>query len=221
MSIQMIIEHYDVPLEVMSMHLRMNVEKSIVNGLSNWIFVKGEQNSSDIVPRGSSVEELLKNRRLWHGPHWLTLSKENWRKSERLSQETTNEERRVKYIAIRYTSEFQTEEPILDINDVSSMSKAFRISAWTRRFINDMKLKKIELKTPLQAEEIKAAEEIRIKKVQAENFGIESNCLKDKYLLKYSKIRDLNPFPNEKGIVRISGRLHQSALSYHEKHPLF
>ncbi|GFY50441.1 transposable element Tcb2 transposase [Trichonephila inaurata madagascariensis] len=127
----------------------------------NWRFVKGEQNPADIVSRGCSAEELLKNRRLWHGPHWLTLSEENWPKNERLFQETTNEERRVKYIAINYSSEFQNEEPILDINSFSSISKVFRITAWIRRFINNMKLiRKDRIKTPLTAEEIEEAEEI-------------------------------------------------------------
>ncbi|GFR05940.1 integrase catalytic domain-containing protein [Trichonephila clavata] len=188
----------------------------------NWRFVKGEQNPADIVSRGCSPEELMKNSRFWHGPHWLTLSEENWPKNERLSQETTNEERRVKYISINYSSEFQNEEPILDINDFSSISKIFRITAWIRRFINNLKLKKEDrIKTPLSAEEIEEAEEIWIKKVQAEKFGIEINCLEEnKNLPKDSKIRDLNPFLNEKGILRISGRLQQSTLSYHEKHPI-
>ncbi|GFY37956.1 integrase catalytic domain-containing protein [Trichonephila inaurata madagascariensis] len=106
------------------------------------------------------------------------------------------------------------EEPILDINNFSSYQKVFRIMAWIRRFINNMKLiKKDRIKTPLTVEEIEEAEEIWIKKVQAENFGIEINCLKEiKNLPKDSKIRELNPFLNERGIVRISGRLHQSTL---------
>ncbi|GFQ99480.1 uncharacterized protein TNCT_245151 [Trichonephila clavata] len=57
----------------------------------NWRFVKGELNPADIVSRGCSAEELMKNSRFGHGPHWLTLSEENWPKNERLSQETTNE----------------------------------------------------------------------------------------------------------------------------------
>ncbi|GFY73676.1 uncharacterized protein TNIN_429171 [Trichonephila inaurata madagascariensis] len=48
----------------------------------NWRFLKGEQNPADIVSRGCSAEELLKNRRLQHGPHWFTLSEENWTKNE-------------------------------------------------------------------------------------------------------------------------------------------
>ncbi|GFY36755.1 uncharacterized protein TNCV_2567171 [Trichonephila clavipes] len=95
----------------------------------NWRFVKGEQNPADIVSRGCRAEELLKNGRLWHGPHWLTLYEENWPKNERLFQETANEERRVKNIAINYSSEFQNAEPILDINNFSSISKVFRITA--------------------------------------------------------------------------------------------
>ncbi|GFQ94591.1 integrase_H2C2 domain-containing protein [Trichonephila clavata] len=116
----------------------------------------------------------------------------------------------------------QNEEPILDINDFSSISKVFRITAWIRRFINNLKLKKEDrIKTPLSAEEIEEAEEIWIKKVQPENFGIDINCLEEnKNLPKDSKIRDLNPFLNEKGILRISGRLQQSTLSYHKKHPI-
>ncbi|GFU78897.1 integrase catalytic domain-containing protein [Trichonephila clavipes] len=85
-----------------------------------------------------------------------------------------------------------------------------------------MKLIKTDrIKTPLTTEEIEEAEEIWIKKVQAESFGIEINCLKEnKNFPKDSKIRELNSFLNERGIVRISGRLHQSTLSYHEKHPI-
>ncbi|GFS86506.1 hypothetical protein TNCV_513641 [Trichonephila clavipes] len=72
-----------------------------------------------------------------------------------------------------------------------------------------MKLIKTDrIKTPLTTEEIEEAEEIWIKKVQAENFGIEINCLKEnKNLQKDTKIRELNPFLNERGIVQISGRL--------------
>ncbi|GFU71868.1 integrase catalytic domain-containing protein [Trichonephila clavipes] len=156
------------------------------------------QNPADIVSKGFRAEELLKNRRLWHGPHWLTLSEENWPQNERLFQDTTNEERRVKNIAINLR-ELQNEQPILDINNFSSISKVFRITAWIRRFINNMKLIKAErIKTPLTAEQIEEAEEIWIKKVQAENFGIEINCLKEnKNLPKDSKIRELNPFLNQ------------------------
>ncbi|GFT34985.1 integrase catalytic domain-containing protein [Trichonephila clavipes] len=82
-------------------------------------------------------------------------------------------------------------------------------------------IKKDRIKTPLTAEEIEEAEEIWIKKVQAENFNIQINCLKEnKNLPKDSKIRELNPFLNERGFVMISGKLHQSTLSYHEKHPI-
>ncbi|GFR23780.1 hypothetical protein TNCT_189441 [Trichonephila clavata] len=63
-----------------------------------------------------------------------------------------------------YSSEFQNEEPILDINDVSSISKVFRIPAWIRKFIKNMKLKKEDrIKTSLPAEEIEEAEEIWFK----------------------------------------------------------
>ncbi|GFT99838.1 uncharacterized protein TNCV_748971 [Trichonephila clavipes] len=80
----------------------------------NWRFVKGEQNPADIVSSGCRGEELLKNRRLyiWHGPHWFTLSDENWPKNERLFQETTNEERRIKNISTNDSSEFQNKESI-------------------------------------------------------------------------------------------------------------
>ncbi|GFR05807.1 hypothetical protein TNCT_703551 [Trichonephila clavata] len=76
-------------------------------------------------------------------------------KKEILPQETTNEERRVEYIAINYSNEFQNEEPILDIDDVISISNVFRITTWIRRFINNMKLKKrYRIKNPLKAEDI-------------------------------------------------------------------
>ncbi|GFW61666.1 hypothetical protein TNCV_3706011 [Trichonephila clavipes] len=59
-----------------------------------------------------------------------------------------------------------------------------------------MKLKTNRIITPFTTEEIEA-EEICIKEVQAEKFGIEIKCLKEnKNLPKDSKIRELNPFLN-------------------------
>ncbi|GFQ68865.1 integrase catalytic domain-containing protein [Trichonephila clavata] len=55
---------------------RVNEIQDLTNP-QNWRFVKGEQNLTDIVSRGCSAEELMKNTRFWHGPHWLTSSEEN------------------------------------------------------------------------------------------------------------------------------------------------
>ncbi|GFQ75664.1 uncharacterized protein TNCT_163811 [Trichonephila clavata] len=161
-------------------------------------------NSEEIEKEVVSREEYSENMEIWEGGFdWDEELGKNLRtKWEKWSKEVHS---------------------LVDLSIPSSISNVFRITAWIRRFVNNLKLNKEDrIKTPLLVEEIEEAEEIWIKKVQAENFGIEINCLEEnKNLPKVSKIRDLNPFLNEKGILRISGRLQQSTLSYHEKHPIF
>ncbi|GFR15214.1 hypothetical protein TNCT_669251 [Trichonephila clavata] len=85
-------------------------------------------------------------------------------------------------------SEFQNEESILDINDFSSISKIFRITAWIQRFISNVKLKKEDrIKTPLAAGEIEEAEEIWIRKYKQKILVLRSIVWKKTKI--YRKIR--------------------------------
>ncbi|XP_071033008.1 uncharacterized protein, partial [Parasteatoda tepidariorum] len=71
------------------------------------------------------------------------------------------------------------------------------------------------------AKELEEAENLLLRHVQAKNYSKDIDCLKEgQHLQKCSKIRDLNPFISDKGIILVGGRLQHSNLNYYEKHPI-
>jgi hypothetical protein len=65
------------------------------------------------------------------------------------------------------------------------------------------------------------SEEIIIMEVQREFYGREIDQLKEKQTLpRNSSVLSLSPFLDEKGILRVGGRLQRSELSLGEKHPI-
>lgn len=76
-------------------------------------------------------------------------------------------------------------------------------------------------KGPLCPEEIIESEERIIRIVQNESYGSEISLLrKQTPLHKDCVILKLDPFIDEKGILRVGGRIQLSALSFDEKHPI-
>lgn len=73
-----------------------------------------------------------------------------------------------------------------------------------------------------KTEDIKSiTQEVIIKQVQNEMFHKEVECLTNlKKLSKDSHILNLTPFLDEKGILRVGGRLKSSQLPINEKHPI-
>ncbi|XP_046401619.1 uncharacterized protein LOC124167678 [Ischnura elegans] len=73
----------------------------------------------------------------------------------------------------------------------------------------------------ITAEERAAALDCLIKCSQYRYFGLEFDCFKSsKPLPKSSPLLPLQPFLDEKGIIRVGGRLKNAVLSYDERHPI-
>ncbi|XP_046405050.1 uncharacterized protein LOC124170373 [Ischnura elegans] len=73
----------------------------------------------------------------------------------------------------------------------------------------------------ITAEERAAALDCLIKCSQSRYFGLEFDCFKSsKPLPKSSPLLPLQPFLDEKGIIRVGGRLKNAVLSYDERHPI-
>ncbi|XP_054706713.1 uncharacterized protein LOC129216520 [Uloborus diversus] len=89
------------------------------------------------------------------------------------------------------------------------------------KIIYNVRYKADKKKGPLRAEELFAAELSLIKEIQHEHFSDEITCLKQEHQInRNSKIRELNPFLSEDGILLVGGRLQKSTLSFYEKRPI-
>ncbi|XP_054709054.1 uncharacterized protein LOC129218752 [Uloborus diversus] len=183
----------------------------------------GSDNPSDILSRGCSAEHLLSSKLWKSGPDWLSESKNNWPKKMPLTSGLSDVELEKKKCVAENTvlpSVAVNSDSLLNLEKYSKLSRAVRVTAWIQRFIYNVRCKADKKKGPLRAEELFAAELSLIKEIQHEHFSDEITCLKQEHQIsRNSKIRELNPFLSEDGILLVGGRLQKSTLSFYEKNP--
>ncbi|GIY56295.1 reverse transcriptase [Caerostris darwini] len=149
-------------------------------------------------------------------PVWLRGNRNQWprQKFERVTDEQKLEKLNTSVHAIHPQTEI-----ILDENEFSNLGKLLRVTAWMKRFVAKLKKKTCESGT-LSAAAIKEAEEYRVKRVQLENYCSDIQILKkNKPVPPHSKIYSLVPYVDDRGILRVKGRLEQAELFHNEKHP--
>ncbi|GFX85317.1 uncharacterized protein TNCV_3606201 [Trichonephila clavipes] len=92
--------------------------------------------------------------------------------------------------------------------------------SYVLRFSNNVNKRKLTLSGPLSATDIDQAETKLIRMVQEQVFLAEIKSLQSKGVVSpNSKLRNLNPFIDSDGLLRVGGRLSNSDLPYVNKHP--
>lgn len=181
---------------------------------SSWHHVSSEHNPADILSRGSSPEQLKNSSLWWFGPKWLVEHEALWTKTI-IELPCEIPERRRTNVNIATIA-----EPLIIYERFSSYTKLIRSVAYALRFLNRCKGRKNEHKW-LTSSELAAATNIIIKDVQRTAFAAELNDLKQLGCVSSkSTVLSLNPFLDNSGIIRVGGRLHNSQLPTHTKHPI-
>ena len=85
--------------------------------------------------------------------------------------------------------------------------KLVHVIVYVTRFITNCKANKEKIKEFLSASEIKNSEEVIIKLVQQECFNEEYTLLLNNEKIKNGRLKELSPFLDESGIIRVGGRL--------------
>ncbi|XP_033643441.1 uncharacterized protein LOC117303376 [Asterias rubens] len=177
---------------------------------SQWRHVPGELNVADDVSRGVPVKQLT--QRWKNGPEFLRFPEESWPKdAERVNQMEVDKERH-KTQAVFITTE--TQEAI-DCKKYSSWRKLIRVTAYVRRFVQNIRAKmqscvnKESKQGPLSPQELTDAANYWIIKAQKNLHKRMAN----------GEFKSLSPFTDDAGILRVGGRLHESTMFYHTKHP--
>ena len=177
-----------------------------------WRHISGELNVADEVSRGIPAQELTE--RWKHGPEFLKLSEEQWPKESQA-------ERRKPRTVLQVANRDQVE--VIVCKKFSSWRRLLRITAYVRRFVQNLQaLRKmsrmkdnpdvrIQLDLgPLSTNELEKSEAYWIKEAQT--------SLHDR--VKSGQLRQLSPFTDKDGIVRVGGRVDQALVSYDTKHPV-
>ncbi|XP_029055232.2 uncharacterized protein LOC114882514 [Osmia bicornis bicornis] len=177
-----------------------------------WFHVATADNPADFVSRGQLPAQLMQNNLWKFGPHWLSLNQSFWPVSNIETIEIPEKRRPVTLTT--YLS--------LDLlRRYSSIDYLNRIVAYIFRFYYNIKCKNKKTSGSLVISEIQEAHLRIIRLVQLESFPTELNNLENgKSVNRKSRLSNLNPFIDDKGLIRVGSRLKHAQLRYNLKYPI-
>ncbi|GFT78363.1 integrase catalytic domain-containing protein [Trichonephila clavipes] len=191
----------------------------------SWFHCSGQDNPSDFLSRGLSVDTLISNNKWWTGPAFLRTDELPKTVSEcpKLNE--------VDYLP-ELKSKDSKEHTVLTLNfnqtffdHLLSRSNKFltivRVLSFLYRFLFNIRNPTNKKTGPLTSDEMKEAEIYLMKQVQLSSFYKEIRAMQNgDDICNKSKILNLSPFLDDKGIIRVGGRLKHSRLPYSSKHPI-
>lgn len=176
----------------------------------NWFHVSSENNPADCASRGIFPSDLKNHQLWWSGPSFLTDTSFVYPTIQQVLPDIE--------LASLTSHVHSINESCLP--HISSYYKLRRVMALCARFITMCKTKS-RLSEPITMKELRLAETMIIKIVQRESFIDEmSDMQKGKTLSKKSKLINLSPFLDDKGILRVGGRLKNANIPYSAKNQM-
>ncbi|XP_039309666.1 uncharacterized protein LOC120358695 [Solenopsis invicta] len=172
-----------------------------------WRHVRSEDNPADAISRGQLPHAFSKNRTWFSGPAWLREGENDWPNELIHMNETLELKRNVCLLTAHCDSEM--------FERYSSHSKLLRVIAYCLRFLPNNKHT-----GSLCSSEIDEAETRILRIMQADRFCSEIKELKSGCSVSKGRIANLNPFLDDRGLIRVGGRLQRADLSFSRKHPI-
>ena len=185
-----------------------------VSDKEQWGHVPGKENPADIGSRGMAANDLKQNTLWWEVPVWLKKGNEAWPKKFYPEDSTeVKEERKKVNVILSAAQEIKQAREVFDLNRFSSLSKLLRVTAYTKRFINNLRLSREKgelILGDLTTEELRCAEVTWIKDAQDELMSREN----------FGKIRESLNVIKKDEILVCKGRLENSDLNEEAKFPI-
>ncbi|XP_040071825.1 uncharacterized protein LOC120844234 [Ixodes scapularis] len=153
---------------------------SEIQGLTepiNWRHCPGSENPADLLTRGLMPSALVENNTWWNGPIWLQCSESSWpsQVEERPEcEEYKAEEKKDTVVQLTIPDEIH----LMNLENYSSFNKLVRVTAWIKRFVNNIK-QQGQRRGALTSDEIIDAEKYWIAATQMQAFPKEIVHLKD------------------------------------------
>ncbi|XP_055634337.1 uncharacterized protein LOC129774599 [Toxorhynchites rutilus septentrionalis] len=180
-----------------------------------WNHVKGPENPADHISRGLLPSDFVSLESWRVGPAWLHKKEDEWPKQTQLHPPDDGITERRKTVLT-----LNVPEPFHLFERYSSFQRLVRVTAYVLRFINMCRLKSKIVEPFLTTSELGTAKDSLVKCAQSEVFSEEIKSLrKNQIVSKKSYLKLLHPFLDEKGILRVGGRLKHSTQHYQTKHP--
>ena len=186
---------------------------------SQWHHVQSQDNPADIASRGMLIANLKGCDLWWNGPQWLLHQKIQFTK---LNTTPTDLERKKNTLRALKIAENDNEDNTLStkLDAFDTLTELLRTITYCHRFLKQNKLKE-NIDSTITTEELQHSLQTCIKLEQKEEFKEEIESLKRKKTVKKSsKLKSLNPYLDENGVLKVGGRLRNAELSDECKHPI-
>ncbi|XP_075977354.1 uncharacterized protein LOC142977361 [Anticarsia gemmatalis] len=176
---------------------------------NRWSHVTTTENPADIATRGVKAKDLAHLEMWWQGPKWLTN-----REIINLTTDVPATELEMKLSV--HTHTYQKDAPLWE--RFSTLSRMKRVLAYCRRVLHTRN--KEQSKDHLTVEEMESMLVICIKYYQSLVYAKEIEDIKNKGRVSAkSPLITLAPFLDERGILKVGGRLQNAILPDTTKYP--
>ncbi|XP_076388980.1 uncharacterized protein LOC143264668 [Megachile rotundata] len=172
-----------------------------------WRHIKSEHNPADLISRGIMPAQFQNNTLWLHGPEWLASDQARWPESK---VNVVSEVPELKKVTCMASSTVQSDEIF---TRYSCFAKLTRIVAYCLRF-------RRRNVGPLTVQEMEEARLRVVQLLQSTAFHQDIKDLKTGRLHSKSKLKSLNPFIDDLGLLRVGGRLQNSDIPFEQKHPI-
>lgn len=184
-----------------------------------WLYVNTKDNPADYVSRGVHPHELGSSSMWWHGPQFLCESEYNFNSYTDLPADIPETKPETAFSSNKVTTTTGEHVGFWErIHKYSNIHTMIRVLAYILRFTNCLKGSK-HSQTFLTSRELSTSLLLLIKAEQDRYFEEEMACLRNNKCVK-GALQSLHPFIDDKGIMRVGGRLHHSNISFSQKHQI-
>lgn len=175
---------------------------------NQWHHITGGENPADCASRGILADELVSNQLWWNGPTWLLSKNINLKKVSKF--ETELEMRRNQITSC--VTMVNPDDNI--IQRYSNLKRLRTVTALLFRFCHNCRQSNKKY-GPVDAKELTKVEMVLIRLEQQTHFPEEWRKLNKKNVVhRTSKLLTLNPFMDDKGIIRVGGRLENAPMAF-------
>lgn len=185
----------------------------------HWFHVRGVENPADILSRPVTPKNLVNNSLWFHGPQWLSAPITAWPVKEYKINHNNPELQETKTTSLpvhAVTPVSENTHPVHNLAErVSSWSKLLKSLVYVFRFS-----KLLNSHGHVTVKDLDHAECYLIRYIQNKYFSHEIHAIKNNKIFPSRAILKLNPFLDEKGLIRVGGRLTQAQLDFDQKHPI-
>ena len=209
---------------------------------ATWSHVATKDNPADIGSRGLRPSQSEEIRPWLEGPPWLRTGRSTWPMSDGSSQEQPTgkelEVKKLKVNVVRSTATSASDSEVRPLQNLfgrySSLEKLKTTAGWLlrlRQIWHQKSGEKLTAAKPLTATERDAALMELVRAAQWSAYPILMQALtshpplREQELAAVAKaqqrnMRELAPYIDEHGLLRVGGRLQRAGLSYEQTHPL-